>query len=158
MKNQTSNPIPNFQAVSESNPCGSCAAYCCKMLLIPYKAPMTFMDLDYMKYMLGFPGIKMILYPDGNWQIKLEQTCSFLNDDNQCSIHDSVEQPKTCSFFNPYNCFYKHNFSENGTKDLLEINRETFMAIVELIQIDEHQNIVAIPNWDVMLKIPLNNK
>ena len=114
---------------------------------------MTFMDLDYIKYMLGFPGVKMVLYPNGTWQIKLEQNCRFLTVDNLCDIHKSEDQPKTCSFYNPYNCFYKRNFSEDGSREILQIDRDIFQSILEIIQLDDQQNIVAIPTWDEMVQM-----
>ena len=70
-----------FEEMMQQNPCDSCESFCCKFLLIPHPAPITLMDIDYIKYMLGFPNITMILPKDGQWKIMVEQECIHFNKD-----------------------------------------------------------------------------
>lgn len=143
-----------FDKIKKANPCKSCEAPCCKMLLIPYQPPKTFMDLDYIKYMLGFSGINMILYHNGTWQVQVEQNCDHLNlKTNLCNVHDSPDKPKTCSFFNPYNCFYKRNFSGNYPRNVIKIDASVFNKLSKQIQFDELGNIVSIPPLEVIEQI-----
>lgn len=155
-------PIPqdvlSFDQVNLSNPCQTCKeAMCCKMLLLPYPTPANFMDMDSIKYMLGFPGTNMILHENGNWQIQIEQNCRFLTAENLCSIHDTPEIPKTCTFFNPYNCFYRQNFTADHSGNLIKINYYAFKKILERISFDELGNITAIPTQEEIRQIVLQN-
>lgn len=144
----------NFEELKLGNPCQNCEAPCCKMLLIPYQTPNTFMELDYIKYMLGFPGINMILHKNGTWQVQVEQTCTHLNlENNRCTLHDTPDKPKTCVFFNPYNCFYKHNFTGDHLRSVIKINAKAFEIIINQIEFDELGKIVSIPSQDVIEQI-----
>lgn len=140
-----------FFQLLEDNPCTSCSAPCCKMLLLPYQAPNTFMEMDYIRYSLGFHGIRMLLYKDGMWQIQVEQTCRHLiTETNRCSVHNTPKQPKTCSFFNPHQCFYKRNFTGSQSPDLLKINLERFEILLNHVVFDEEGKITQIPSFETM--------
>lgn len=140
-----------FDQLKSANPCHKCEAPCCKMLLIPYPTPNTFMDLDYIKYMLGFPKINMILHKSGSWQVQVEQNCTHLNPENNlCELHNTPDKPKTCSFFNPYNCFYKHNFTGSHARSIIKINALAFEILINQIYFDEFGNIISIPSQDVI--------
>jgi Fe-S-cluster containining protein len=77
-----------FFEIASNSPCTGCFAYCCRMLLIPHQTPTTFMDLDYILYMLGFPGIEMVLNSEGQWQVLVNQICGFLDQKtNLCTVH-----------------------------------------------------------------------
>lgn len=144
----------NFEQLKLANPCHNCEAPCCKMLLIPYPTPNTFMDLDYVKYMLGFPGINMILYKNGTWQVQVEQNCRHLNlENNLCDLHGTPHKPKTCSFFNPYNCFYKHNFIGDNPRSIIKIDANSFEILINQIQFDELGKIISIPAQEVIERI-----
>ena len=147
-----------FEQFKLANPCQSCEAPCCKMLLIPYQTPNTFMDLDYVKYMLGFPGINMILYQNGTWQVQVEQNCRHLNtEDNTCKIHNTPHKPKTCVFFNPYNCFYKRNFSEEHPRNIIIINARSFDILINQIEFDKLGNIISIPSQEEIKRMTREN-
>jgi Fe-S-cluster containining protein len=139
----------NFFEFSQDNPCQECSAPCCKMLLIDYPAPATFMEMDYIRYMLGFPSIKIVLKKDGIWQVKVEQTCSFLDlETNLCTVHNTPKQPKTCAYYNPYHCWYKRNYTQESSPDLVEIDLAKFELLLENIQFDGEGNIAKIPSWE----------
>ena len=107
----------SFIQFNETNPCDDCPAYCCKMIIIPYDAPLTFMQMDYILLMLGFPNVKMLLTSKGEWKVKIEQDCNFFDPENSlCTLHDHDKKPKTCHAYNAYHCWYKHNFGNDFTK------------------------------------------
>jgi len=144
----------SFEQLKLANPCQNCEAPCCKMLLIPYQTPNTFMDLDYIRYMLGFPGVNMILHKNGTWQVQIEENCNHLNlENNLCKLHDSPQKPKTCSFFNPHNCFYKRNFTGDHIRNIIKINAHSFGIIVNQIKFDELGNIISIPQQELIERI-----
>jgi hypothetical protein len=147
-----------FFSLAEENPCTNCSAPCCRMALVPHPAPSTFMDLDYIRYMVGFPSIQMVLNSDGQWQVMIEDTCRFLDPHtNLCTVHNTPRKPKTCVFFNPHQCWYKRNFHNNPNPvELIRIDLEAFEAILEYIRFDENGAIIEIPTWEFMREL-VNN-
>jgi hypothetical protein len=51
----------NFLEMAGENACSGCSAPCCRVLLVPHPTPVTFMDLDYIRYVVGFNSSYMIL-------------------------------------------------------------------------------------------------
>lgn len=148
----------NFFEKVEETPCNGCSAPCCRVLLIPHPTPANFMDLDYIRYMLGFPTVQMILNIDGQWQVLIEQTCQLLNQKTElCTVHNTPRKPKTCVFFNPYGCWYKQSFHKTeNPSNLIRIDMEAFEAILPHVRFDEEGNIIEIPTWEFIQNL-LNN-
>ena len=141
----------NFTDAARGNPCDGCAAPCCRMLLIPHPTPTTFMDLDYIRYMLGFPRVGMVLNRDGTWQVSIDDVCVFLDQEtNLCTVHGTDRKPKTCVFFNPYRCWYKRNFTVENPPDLVRLDRDVLERVLELVRFDEHGDIIALPTWETI--------
>jgi hypothetical protein len=108
------------------------------------------MDLDYIRYVVGFNNAQMILKRDGSWRLLIDQTCRLLDrDSNRCTVHATPRQPKTCVFFNPYRCWYKSNFEKNERPpELIRIDMDKLEALLPHIRFDEHGNILEIPTWE----------
>lgn len=140
----------NFFEKAAENPCDGCPAPCCQLLLIPHPAPNTYMDLDYILYMLGFPTVRMMLNSDGQWHVLIEQPCRLFDQETgRCTVHDSAEKPKTCAFFNPYRCWYKQAFtSSNNSSGPICFDVEAFKAFLAHVRFDEHGSILEIPSWE----------
>jgi hypothetical protein len=147
-----SNQRRNFPEIAEENVCTSCSAPCCRVLLVPHPTPATFMDLDYIRYVVGFQGARMILNNDGRWQLLIDQVCRLLDPEtNLCSVHNTPRQPKTCVYYNPYRCWYKRNFDQKeNPPELIRIDMEKLEAILPHIRFDENGNILQIPKWEVI--------
>ena len=62
----------NFLEIMEGNVCTNCSAPCCHVLIVPHATPVTFMDLDYVRYVVGFNTVQMILKRDGSWRLLIE--------------------------------------------------------------------------------------
>lgn len=150
----------SFFEIAEENPCTDCSAPCCRVLLIPYPTPSTFLDFDYVRYMLGFPTVRMILNSDGQWQLLVEQTCRLLDQEtNLCTLHDTPRKPKTCVFFNPHRCWYRWSFhKKENPPHLIPINTEVFEGILAHVRFDEDGNILEIPAWEFIRDLVKNNK
>lgn len=143
-----------FHAATAANPCAGCSAPCCRMLLIPHPTPMTFMDLDYIRYMLGFGRVGMVLGRDGRWQVRVDDVCGFLDQEtNLCTVHDTPRKPKTCVYFNPHRCWYKRNFTTDDPPDLVQIDAQVFEQVLELVCCDEDGQIVELPSWEAIQEI-----
>ena len=137
-----------FEKAAE-NPCADCSAPCCRMLLIPHPTPATYMDLDYIRYMTGFHGVKIILTHEGRWQVMVEQTCRLLDQaTNRCTVHDTPRKPKTCLYFNPHRCWYRRNFASDHQPDVITMDLESLESILEHVRFDGAGNITALPSYE----------
>ena len=142
-----------FEAVKDE-PCQGCSAPCCRMVLITYPAPTTFMEMDYIRFMLGFPLIKMILRNDGVWQVKVEQSCRFLDSDTSlCTVHGTPQQPKTCSYFNPYHCWYKRNYTKGDLSEVIEMDLSKYEVLLSHLHFDDEGKLTEIPSWEFINKL-----
>ena len=150
---------PSFTEQAEANPCLGCSAPCCRLLLLPHPTPSTFMELDYIRYMLGFPGIRMILDSGGRWQTVIEQTCRLFDPATHlCTVHNNPRKPKTCVFFNPHQCYYRANFESGDVRDLVWLSLEAFEVLLPYIHLDVEGNIVEIPAWDRIRELAGNGR
>lgn len=121
----------NFFEKAEEQPCQECHAHCCRMLLIPHPTPTTFMDLDYIRYMIGFQNVGVILNSNGQWQVFVEEDCQLLDQEaNLCTVHNTSKKPKTCVFFNPH------------------LDMEAMEIILPHVRFDGDGNIIEIPKWE----------
>jgi len=113
------------------------------------------MDMDYLRYMVAFEGVEMILTSDGHWQVLVDRTCRLLDSrTNRCTVHGTPRKPKTCVFFNPHRCWYRRNFDRSANPpDLIRITMPVLEAILPLIRFDEEGNIVEIPAWELIREI-----
>lgn len=145
----------NFFEEAEENPCTSCSALCCRLLIIPHPTPATFMDLDYIRYIVGFESTQMILNSDGRWQVLIERTCRLLDPQtNLCTMNDTPRKPKTCVFFNPHRCWYKWTFHNVGSRpELITIDMDGLEAILHHVGFDEEGNIIEIPPWQFIQEL-----
>jgi hypothetical protein len=145
----------NFIDSAQGSPCEGCSAPCCRLLLIPHPVPKTFMDLDYLRYMLGFPELRLLISANGEWQVMLERTCTLLDPvTSRCTVHGTPRKPKTCVFFNPYRCWYKRNFGNgHGPIDAVRLDGEAFELLLQGVTFDEEQNIAGIPSWDELKEL-----
>jgi Fe-S-cluster containining protein len=155
LEGKTNGQCNNFCEMAEENPCTSCSAPCCRVLLVPHPTPATFMDLDYIRYVVGFHSVQMILNSDGRWQLLIEQPCRLLDQEtNLCSVHATPRQPKTCVFFNPYRCWYKMNFDKRDRlPELIRVDMDKLEAILPHVRFDEDGNILEIPKWEVIREL-----
>jgi len=144
----------NFTEFSERNPCVGCPAPCCQMQLIPFKTPMTFMDIDFLHYMLLFPKTEVVVALNGEWSIIRWEACrEFDTSTNTCKLHNTTAKPQTCAMYNPYNCWYKRSFVLNGSHQIYRMNLARFEVWVNEIQFAEDGQIVKAPDFERSLAI-----
>jgi hypothetical protein len=121
------------------------------MLVIPQPAPVRWMDLDFLRYALGFPQVEVHLAEDGRWSLALIATCSKLDGaTNLCTVHGTPAQPRTCAYFNPHHCWYKRNFTGGAEADppeVLRLDLARFERMLALIGFDTAGNIASWPGW-----------
>ncbi len=149
----------NFIEIAERNPCTGCSAPCCRVLLIPHKPPATFLELDYIRYMLGFKNVEMIVNSEGQWHVYLKETCQLLDEKtNLCTVHNTSRKPKVCDYYNPYQCWYQRNLTTENPPDTILIDREGIERILPHVKFDNDGNIKEVPNWEKMRELLNNDK
>jgi hypothetical protein len=143
----------NFSEFNVEYPCEECSSPCCKYIIVPYKTPNTWMDIDFVKYLLNFPKINVTVSKDGAWCILVNQDCIHFDAASQkCKIHQTPEQPKTCSYFNPYQCNYKSNLYKDPSSIYI-LDREKFEHWVQFLRFDENGRLVDAPSFEKSNKI-----
>ena len=144
----------NFIEFGQKNPCFGCPAPCCRLQLIPYKAPTTFLDLDYVSYMLLFPRTEVVVSINGDWNIlKWEDCHAFEAFTLTCKIHDTPEKPRTCAMYNPYNCWYKKSFVLNEPPQAYRLDLARFNLWVTEVKFSSDGKIMSGPNFERALEI-----
>lgn len=144
----------SFTEFNQRNPCAGCPAPCCRMQLIPFKAPVTFMDIDFIRYLLLFRNTEMAVSTAGEWSIVKWEECSALDVDTcLCRLHNTPQKPHTCTQFNPYNCWYKNNFVLEGSQDVYRLDLKRFDVWVKEVQFAEDGRIIAGPDFERSMEI-----
>ncbi|MEM7659101.1 MAG: hypothetical protein AAF399_23470 [Bacteroidota bacterium] len=133
-----------FSAKELSKPCMTCQAYCCKTLIFPQNVPVTYANLDYFKFSLGFPGIELGVSDEG-WSIVLKTTCRHLKDD-RCSVYGKEERPLLCQYYDEWKCTYKVHFGNPHPKDFLRLKLGHFDQLLETITFDENGHVSSLPS------------
>lgn len=143
-----------FAKFGQRNPCAGCPAPCCRLQLLPYKTPQTFMDMDHMRYMLLFPRTEMVVSRNGDWSVVKWENCRELEHGTcTCKLHDTVAKPQTCAAFNGYNCWYKRNFVTERPPEIYRLDKARFDVWVGEIHFDEQGQIVRVPGFEVSQEI-----
>jgi len=144
----------SFHSITEENPCSGCSAPCCRILLTPHPTPNSFSDLDYIRYVLAFPGTEMVVYPDGRWQLASHKQCSLLdNATSLCTVHGTPRKPKVCVHFDPYRCWYKRNFTTDDAPDIVRLNAGGFERVLEVCAFDDDGVLQASPTWEQLREL-----
>jgi len=143
-----------FKEFNENYPCTECNAPCCRYLQIPYKTPTTWMDMDFIGYILNFPKVTVTVSKSGVWGILIQQDCKHLDATTmKCNIHGTSEQPKTCVYFNPYQCNYKLNLNDENPETLYVLDFEKFKYWVQYLKFDKNGLIIDAPDYEKSLEI-----
>ena len=145
----------DYKQASES-PCFSCHAPCCKHLQVHYFTTTTYAELDQVNFFLNFENLAITLGTDGLWKVYYLQPCRFLDQENYgCTIHGQIEQTNVCTYYSPYDCFYKLKLTADGepAKDLVWINRNRFEKLTSFLTFDDQRNITNWENYEEIFKL-----
>lgn len=131
-----------------ATPCHGCSAPCCRRVVLPHQTPTRWMDLDFLRYVLGFSRMEALIADDGRWSIVVSDTCSKLDQrTNLCTVHGTDAQPRTCVYFNPHHCWYKHAFHAAAPSDVIRIDLARLERLVTLLEFDEQGFIAGWPGF-----------
>ncbi|MDZ4719797.1 MAG: hypothetical protein SH847_15205 [Roseiflexaceae bacterium] len=126
-----------------SNPCDSCAAYCCTTLVFPQSRPAHISSLDHLRFCLGFPGVELGI-SDGTWSLAVKTTCRHLQG-NRCGVFGQAERPLICRYYDAWKCTYRPNFGQPRPENFLRLKLDQFDWLAECFQFDNNGAIVEHP-------------
>jgi hypothetical protein len=132
-----------YAAAALQHPCDGCSAYCCKTLLFPRDAPTRTSDVDYLRFLLGFPGIELGI-SDKGWFVVVKSICRHLVG-NRCSIYGQPERPLRCGYYDEWDCTYKSRFGTPRPRGFLRLRLEQFAWLAECFEFNGEGEIVQIP-------------
>jgi hypothetical protein len=147
-------PGRTYLSIAASNPCDGCEAPCCRMVIFPQKQPQTFLEIDYFRYILGFPSMEVLVDSSGEWSVMVRDTCRHFDaDTHRCTVHGTPRKPRLCANYPAEPCWYKHGFTGADPPDLVRFDADAFEAVLETLVFDDEGWIVQAPDWDQLKRI-----
>jgi Fe-S-cluster containining protein len=134
-------PRMSYRGLTQA--CEGCAAYCCKTLIFPQNVPVARSSLDYMQFVLGFPGLELGI-SDARWFIVVKTRCRHLQED-RCSLYGKPERPQICTFYDASACQYVSQFGRERPRGFLRVRLEQFPWLVETMGFAEDGTIEHLP-------------
>lgn len=133
---------PGREVQPMAYPCSHCSGWCCQTLVFPQQKPQNYGELDYRKYVLGFPGVEYWMTED-SWFLAVHTRCLHLEDGNRCSVYGTVDRPLFCRYFDPCKCQVKRLMNSS---DRLSIIYEDYSKLCNYIRFDRSDCITAMPS------------
>lgn len=130
-----------------SSPCEGCGAWCCKFLVFDRGIPSDALQVEFLRYCLGFPGVELGISP-GNWSVLVRTTCRHL-DGNRCSVFGSPERPLRCASFDALSCGYRA-FGVPVPDKMVRVSRDQFGAVAEAVEFNGLGQVVAVPSVETL--------
>lgn len=126
------------------SPCTSCEAPCCTTLVFSRPIPHDAATLDFVKFALGFPGVRVVIGGD-EWALAVTTRCRHL-DGGRCSVFGQPERPLRCGYFDEWTCTFKGRFSSNIVPDAPLLDLDGFNAVLPGFEVDGEGRIVSRPS------------
>lgn len=124
------------------------------MITFPHRRPQTFLDVDYMRYMLNFPNIEILIDSDGEWSVAVLQTCRHLDTaSKKCKVYGTPRRPRICNSYSADQCWYHRNFVSSRPPELVRLDSERFEAMLRFLGFDDLGRIVQAPSWEQLREI-----
>jgi Fe-S-cluster containining protein len=131
----------SFQQLAQ--PCDGCAAWCCTAVSFPYRTPQTHSNVDYLRFLLGFPGVELGVH-DGGWTVVVRTTCRHLVD-NRCSLYGRPERPLACRYYDAHQCVYRTNFGEPRPPAFVRVRYDQFASLARTFAFDASGLVLSVP-------------
>lgn len=135
-----------------SDACSGCEAWCCKTLVFPHARPSGRKGLDYLQFVLGFPGLEVGV-SDGGWSIIVRTRCRHLTADNRCGVYGQPERPGLCRYFDATGCSYVAQFGQVRPERFMRIRLEQFFWMVDALAFDADGGLVELPPTERLREI-----
>ena len=143
-------PTGPFHYADEAvqNPCGTCHAYCCTTLMFPRPAPTNATELDYYRFLLGFPDIEVGIAGQA-WTVIVRTRCRHL-EGNRCAVYGKPERPLRCHFYDAMNCTYRWRIGAPRSDAFLRVKYEQFDWLAECFPFDQNGKVLELPSMQAI--------
>lgn len=138
----------SFDDPAVTDPCTGCAAWCCHTLRFPRDIPLDSSQLDFLRYMLGFPSVELSISED-RWSLLVHTTCRHLSG-GRCALFGRPERPLECSAFDELQCSYRVEYGAPADEAPVRISLAEFPVLAQLIVFDQHGRVRGLPAADVV--------
>jgi hypothetical protein len=138
---------PAHKTMSElmQDPCTGCEAPCCRYLYFPLPVPTTFMQVDYIRFSLNFPGTECVVSPL-SWWLVLRADCESLDlESKQCKLFGNAARPLRCAHLNQWDCGQFKRLVHPDA-NLHRMDWRGFAELAEQIRFDDSGQIVQLPS------------
>lgn len=131
------------------SPCQGCSSWCCSRLFFPLATPLRRQNLDYIYFLLGFPGVEVGMNSDGSHSIIVRTQCQHLqrqaDGSGSCGLYGKAERPQTCTYYDAGSCAYKEHFGGRRPRNMLRLRYPDFPLLSSLYQLDADGYITTAP-------------
>lgn len=124
--------------------CAGCSAWCCRALMLSQVTPATATSLDFLRFVIGFPGVSLGLSDDG-WQIVVRTACRRLVG-GRCELYGRPDRPRECRYLDAWNCKPRRRLGLPRHESFLEIPLDLFPSFVETFRFDPAGRITHFPS------------
>jgi len=136
-------PAAAFRYADLADPCRDCSAYCCRTVAFPCHKPDTMAGLDYLQFVLGFPGLELGI-SDKEWSLLVHTGCRHLRD-GRCALFGRDTRPLKCAYYDDLRCGFKYRFGSPPPPDFVRIPLDRFPLLLSQFRFDRHHRAVASP-------------
>jgi len=126
-----------------ADPCAGCEAWCCRAVLLPHDKPATATNLDFLRFMLGFPGLSVGV-AEADWQLIVRTTCRHLVG-GRCAAYGQPERPLECKYLDAWGCAPRVRLGRPRPPGYLRLSLEHFDALTALAAFDADGRITRLP-------------
>jgi hypothetical protein len=131
-----------------ADPCSSCEAWCCKVLIFSRDTPENAQEFDFFRYCIGFPSVEVGVSDDG-WAVIVRTTCRHLQDDS-CSLYGKQERPLRCGYYDALKCVYRRHFGQPAPDDLVRVTRQDFPVLEASVIFDDSGQVRRVPTVELL--------
>jgi Fe-S-cluster containining protein len=128
------------------DPCDDCGAWCCTALSFPHDVPTTYANLDYLRFLLGFPGLE-IGVGTGGWTVVVRSRCRHLVG-TRCGVYGTPERPLVCRYYDAHQCAYRVQFGQPRPDGFVRVRYADFDALAGAFAFDAGGQVVRSPSVD----------
>jgi hypothetical protein len=138
--------------VEGAHPCVGCAAACCWVVQLQRSVPETIIELEFIKYVLGFRSIEVGIDSKGTWIVNYRAPCRHLTPEMRCELHGTPDKPLVCQRYDEHNCMYREAFLGGHKASYLRLDLRRFEILQGMLTFDGAGMVADTPTREEMLR------
>ena len=134
---------PSLSYAELGDPCSGCGIHCCRALMIPHPVPAAASNLDFLRFVLGFPGLALGVADDG-WHLIVRTACRHLAG-GRCAVFGRPERPVECTYLDAWTCTPRRCLGFPRPEGFLRVTLDQFAWLVEPFRFNPEGWITHLP-------------